>query len=79
MHVYDAFGNEVWSTHLGPSSEPVAVTYGGPTLEEGMFYQFKAYSCCDKSGQKTYISTTEDLKGVFFYEPTPCSPTGRQV
>ena len=29
--------------------------------------QFRATSFRDKSGRRTAISTTEDLRGVFFY------------
>ena len=31
----------------------------------GQYYQFRAYSWRTKGGGKTYISATEDLKGVF--------------
>ncbi len=65
LHLYDAFGNEVWSTTLGPSSAALALEYAGPALQSGMVYQFRVFSWRDKSGQKTYISATEDLKGVF--------------
>ena len=32
-----------------------------------MFYQFRATSFREKTGVWTAISTTEDLKGVFYY------------
>lgn len=41
--------------------------YDGPALEIGMFYQFRATSFRERNGPRTAISTTEDLKGVFFY------------
>ncbi len=69
VRVFDAFGNEVWSDEIGPVSGSPTVThdYAGPTLESGMVYQFRTTSFRDKSGQRTAISVTEDLKGVFFY------------
>lgn len=73
IRVFDAFGNEIWSEQL-PSvsgSETVSHTYAGPALEQGMFYQFRATSFREKTGQETAISTTEDLMGVFqFVVPT---------
>jgi hypothetical protein len=69
IRVFDAFGNEVWSDEIGPisGSSTVTHTYAGPDLEPGMFYQFRATSFRDRSGVRTAISTTEDLKGVFYY------------
>lgn len=49
----------------GPrGNAPVTVTYAGPTLEPGMVYQFRAVSIKDG----VPISSTEDLRGVFFLE-----------
>ena len=64
---------KVWTERIGPVSGGDSVThpYAGPALEEGMYYQFKAFSIRDKSGEWTAISTTEDLKGVFYYETNP--------
>jgi hypothetical protein len=69
LRVFDAFGNEMWNDELGPVSGSATVThtYAGPALEQGMFYQFRATSFREKLGQRTSISTTEDLKGVFQY------------
>jgi len=69
VRVFDAFGTEIWQTEIGPVSgeETVSLTYGGPALEEGMYYQFKALSFREKTGQRTAISSTEDLKGVFYF------------
>lgn len=64
VEVFDAFGDLVWSTSA-PSvsgSDDVSVPYAGPSLLPGMYYQFRARSVKDGST----ISTTEDLKGVFF-------------
>ncbi len=67
LAVFDAFGEEIWRTQLGPvSGQPsVDVPYGGPALEAGMVYQFRAWSQREKNGVITAISATEDLKGVF--------------
>ena len=71
--VRDAFGNEVWSDEIGPQSGTATVTlpYNGPPLEPGMFYQFRVTSFREGTGGRTAISTTEDLKGVFFFLATP--------
>jgi len=64
--VYDAFGNEVWSTNVLPpmGSTPVSVSIAGQfTLDPGMYYQFRAISL-DGGGDP--LATTEDLLGVFY-------------
>lgn len=70
--VLDTFGNEVWKDTGVPrvtGSATVTLAYGGPTLTAG-YYQFRAVSWrADKKGTgRTYISATEDLKGVFIIE-----------
>jgi len=63
--VFDALGNLVWEETgiVGPNGNaPVTVAYGGPALEPGMYYQFRATSIKDG----VPISATEDLRGVFF-------------
>ena len=69
IRVFDSFGEEIWSAEIGSISgaETVTHTYAGPPLEIGMFYQFRATSFRERNGPRTAISTTEDLKGVFFY------------
>ena len=69
IRVIDAFGNETWNEEIGPVTGSATVTYAyaGPDLLPGMFYQFRTRSFRDKNGIRTSISTTEDLKGVFFY------------
>jgi predicted small lipoprotein YifL len=68
--VYDTFGKLIWEkpdVPLVTGSGNVTQAYGGPALTPG-YYQFRAYSWRDKkggTGGKTYISATEDLKGVF--------------
>ena len=70
LRVFDAFGSEVWSDLAVPKvsgSATVTVNYAGPALEQGMYYQFRATSIKDG----VPISSTEDLKGVFFVQPAP--------
>ena len=75
--VYNAYGDLVWclSEQLpncdGPNipgvsgQAEVTVPYGGP-LELVMYYQFRATSWRSPGGKPGPISTTEDLRGVFF-------------
>lgn len=67
VRVYNAYGEEVWqSTVDGVSgSDEVSVQYAGP-FEDGMYYQFRATSFRTPGGNPTPISTTEDLRGVFY-------------
>lgn len=69
IRVFDAFGTLVWTVEIGPTtgSATVTQTYAGPALQVGMFYQFRATSFREVNEQRTAISITEDLKGVFFY------------
>ena len=63
--VYDAFGTEVWFVPDVPrvtGGDVVEGDYTGPALTPGMFYQWRAESHRDTGP----ISTTEDLRGVFF-------------
>lgn len=66
--VYDTFGNLVWRDTAVPrvtGSATVSYAYSGPALARG-YYQFRAISFREpKNGGRTYISSTEDLKGVF--------------
>ncbi len=68
VRVYDAFGEEIWADPNVPkftgSGNP-SLQYAGPALEAGMVYQFRATSV-DPDGP---LSQTEDLKGVFVYQP----------
>jgi hypothetical protein len=69
IRVFDAFGNEVWSDEIGPTSGSATVShvYAGPALEHGMFYQFRITSFREREEERTAISMTEDLKGVFYF------------
>jgi hypothetical protein len=68
VRVFDALGNKVWEELAVPGvsgGAQVSVDYGGPALESGMIYQFRATSI--KKGGAA-IAQTEDLKGVFLYK-----------
>lgn len=68
VRVYNAYGDEVWTDLMVPEVSgggEVSIPYGGP-FEDGMYYQFRATSFREPGGQPTPISTTEDLRGVFF-------------
>ncbi len=69
VRVFDAFGNEVWNSLQLPGvsgQDEVTVDYGGP-LDAGMYYQFRVSSWRQPGkGDAAPISTTEDLRGVFF-------------
>jgi hypothetical protein len=72
LTLLDTFGNEVWKDTEVPrvtGSATVTHAYAGPELEAG-YYQFRAVSWrVEKQGEgRTYISATEDLKGVFVIE-----------
>ena len=64
--VVDSFGNLIWETSIDgvSGSETVTLTYAGPPLEAGVFYQFKVVSI-NNAGSP--LSRTEDLTGVFFF------------
>lgn len=71
VYVFDTFGKEIWKkTDIASVSgaKTVSQAYEGPDLVPGLYYQFRAYSWKSdgKSGGRTRISMTEDLKGVFF-------------
>jgi hypothetical protein len=73
VRVYDAFGELVHEDTMiaGVSGSPtVSYEWAGATLEPGMIYQFRAYSFrAPGGGARSYISTTEDLRGVFTSAP----------
>lgn len=69
LSVFDAFGDQMGETIQVPGvsgSSTVTHQYDGP-LEPGMYYQFRV-SSWRQAGNKdpAPISSTEDLKGVFF-------------
>jgi hypothetical protein len=69
VYVYDAFGDEVWSSLMLDSvsgGDNASVQYDGP-LDPGMYYQFRVTSWRQPGmGDAAPISTTEDLRGVFY-------------
>jgi hypothetical protein len=69
VRVYDAFGVEVWNSLEIPGvsgSQTVTLEYGGP-LDPGMYYQFRVTSWRQPgNGDPAPISSTEDLRGVFY-------------
>jgi len=70
--VFDTFGQQVWQDLAVPKasgSATVKLAYGGESLAPG-YYQFRAVSFREQKNSKTrtYISATEDLKGVFIVE-----------
>jgi hypothetical protein len=70
--VLDTFGEQVWQNVDVPSvsgSTTVTAAYEGDALAPG-YYQFRAVSfrLSKSSDTRTYISATEDLKGVFIVE-----------
>jgi hypothetical protein len=73
LTVLDTFGVEVWKDTDVPrvtGSATVTHAYAGDALAPG-YYQFRAVSWREEKGTaggRTYISATEDLKGVFIVE-----------
>ncbi|MBA2544773.1 MAG: carboxypeptidase regulatory-like domain-containing protein [Deltaproteobacteria bacterium] len=59
--VFDSYGTIVWEA--GTPKSVVTLPYAGPTLQAGLYYQFRVASIKDPD---TVISRSEDLKGVFF-------------
>lgn len=74
LRVFDAFGKTVHeATDIArvTGSETVSYTWAGAVLEPGMIYQFRVLSYQEgrrTRGARTYISATEDLRGVFQVE-----------
>lgn len=71
VQVFDAFGIEILNDEIPGVSGSGTVTYayGGAAFKPGMYYQFKVRSFREKNNERTYISATEDLRGVFYYAP----------
>jgi hypothetical protein len=71
LRIYDAFGNLVHeNTEIDrvTGSDSVSYTWSDATFERGMVYQFRVISFREDKNARTYISATEDLKGVFQIE-----------
>lgn len=73
--VYDALGSQVWTTDVASGNGgDVSVAYGGPSLKAGMYYQFRVTSWREQMGERSSISRTEDLRGVFYSGEAPPLP-----
>lgn len=72
--VYDAYGNvahqadDLPSVSGGKDGNPLYVWQGLDAVP-GMIYQFRVRSWRGDTWDKTYISQTEDLKGLFLFQP----------
>ncbi|HKO91491.1 MAG TPA: hypothetical protein VJU61_10085, partial [Polyangiaceae bacterium] len=69
LELYSALGDLIWADRAVPSGRggsPVELTYSGPALVSGMFYQFRVTSFRDRD-TAVAISRSEDLRGVFEY------------
>lgn len=69
LYLYDQFGeliheNKAIDRHTG-SGNPSYTVPGSVALTAGSIYQFRVYSWRSSGSGRTYISSTEDLKGVF--------------
>lgn len=72
LRVFDALGTIVWEDLALPGQSggtAVEVMYGGPALVPGMYYQFRATSIRETPNNASPISRTEDLRGVFVFQP----------
>lgn len=72
LRVFDAFGtlvHEELNVASPSGGEDVRYTWAAAVLEPRMIYQFRALSFRARGATRTYISATEDLKGVFQYVP----------
>jgi len=63
VDVFDSFGTSVFSTTVVNST--TSVTYAGPTLQAGMYYQLRIAALTTTS----QLSQTEDVAGVFAWQP----------
>ncbi len=71
LRVYDALGNPVHEDTAVPlvtGSSNVTYALDASTFEPGMLYQFRVWSWRESKGARSYISASEDLKGVFQIE-----------
>jgi hypothetical protein len=72
LRMFNAFGEMVYEDLNILDEAGVEVmehAYDGPALEEGMIYQFRVMAVGLQTG--TYRNATEDLLGVFQYDPSP--------
>ena len=68
LRVFDALGTQVHANTEVPlvtGSGTVTYALDASTFRPGMLYQMRAYSFKNRQGGRTYLSATEDLRGVF--------------
>jgi hypothetical protein len=68
LRVYDALGtlvHEDTEVARNTGSETVGYMLDASAYERGMLYQFRVWSWRERTDGRTYISASEDLKGVF--------------
>jgi hypothetical protein len=71
VKVYDAFGVETWS-HDQVAGNTNTATYAGAPLQPGMPYQLRILALAEAMpvpAAPTVLSQTEDLLGVFTWQP----------
>jgi hypothetical protein len=69
--VFDSFGNPTWSHDMAASTTD-SIAYGGTPLQAGMTYQLRILAIKEAMpvpASFTQLSETEDLAGVFTYQP----------
>jgi hypothetical protein len=72
LRVYDALGNLVHENLGVPrvsGGASVSYTLDATAYKPGMFYQLRVKSWRDSKGKRSYISASEDLRGVFEIMP----------
>jgi hypothetical protein len=74
FRIFDSLGQKVFEDLNVPrvtGSANVTYTPEGLTLKAGTFYQFRvlSYKTGRHGSARTYLSATEDLRGVFIYGP----------
>jgi hypothetical protein len=63
VQVFDGDGNTIWALDNIPRS--TSLTYAGPALQPGLFYQWRITSFAQSAGTPRPISSSEDLRGVW--------------
>lgn len=71
LRVYDAYGTLLHEelSLPGVSGGTPEFTWADAALEPGMVYQFRVWSFRERTSGRTLISASEDLRGVFVYQP----------
>ncbi|HEX9052149.1 MAG TPA: carboxypeptidase regulatory-like domain-containing protein [Anaeromyxobacter sp.] len=69
--VFDSFGNPTWSNDMAANTTD-SIPYGGTALQAGMTYQLRILAIKEAmpvSASFTQLSQTEDVRGVFTFQP----------